>query len=79
VPPFLALGFGVSTIGAFTIAATVGLFGDHERWTGGYVWTSLVAEAVAVVAGALLLLHHNPLRSRGELEHWPSVRRAHLH
>jgi hypothetical protein len=78
VPPFLALGFGLSTIAAFTIAATVGLLGDHEKWTGGYVWTSLVAEAVAVVAGGLLLLHDNPLRSRGELENWPSVRRAHL-
>jgi hypothetical protein len=51
VPPFLAAGFGAATIGAFVISATVGLFGVHEQWTGVYVWTAFVAEAVAVVAG----------------------------
>jgi len=79
VPALLAVGFGVSTIGAFTIAATVGLFGVHEVWTGAYVWTALISEAVAVVAGAALLSHENPLRSGGQLENWPSVRRADLH
>lgn len=50
-PPFLAAGFGAATIVAFVISATAGLFGVHEHWTGGYVWTALIAEAVAVVAG----------------------------
>ena len=38
-PPLLAIGFGISTISAFTISATVGMYGVHEHWTGGYVWT----------------------------------------
>ena len=35
-------------------------FGDHEHWTGGYVWTALIAEAVAIVAGGLLLPARQP-------------------
>jgi hypothetical protein len=54
-PPLLAVGFGLSTLGAFTIAATVGLFGVHEHWVGGYVWTAAVSEAVAVAAGLFAL------------------------
>jgi hypothetical protein len=50
-PPFLAAGFGAATIVAFVIAATVGLFGVHEQWTGVYVWTAFIAEAVAIVTG----------------------------
>lgn len=52
VAPLLAAGFGLSTLGAFTIATTgLGLFGDHEKWQGAWVWTAAVAEAVALVAG----------------------------
>lgn len=64
VPPFLALGFGLSTLTAFVISATVGLFGVQESWTGWAVWTAAVAEVGAIVTGALLLLQDNPLRSR---------------
>jgi hypothetical protein len=49
--PFLALGFGASTLGAFIIAAQWGLFGDHEKWQGNYVWAATVVEIVAIVAG----------------------------
>src|SRR3954447_17792190 len=52
VPLVLAVGFGLSTLGAFTIAATVGLFGVHDHWTGGYVWTAIISEVVAVVAAS---------------------------
>ena len=79
IPPFLALGFGVSTLGAFITAATVGLFGVHEHWTGWAVWTAAIAEVVAIVLGALLLLADNPLRSRGQAEHHASVGGANLH
>jgi hypothetical protein len=51
LPLLLAIGFGLSTLGAFTIAATVGLFGVHEHWAGGYVWTAAISEAAAVLAG----------------------------
>src|SRR3954462_9171985 len=53
LPLLLAVGFGASTLGAFIISATVGLFGVHEVWTGGWVWSAAISEAVAVVAGAL--------------------------
>jgi hypothetical protein len=64
VPALLAIGFGLSTLTAFVIAATVGLFGVQEVWTGWTVWTAAAAEVVAVVAGARVLAADNPLRSR---------------
>jgi hypothetical protein len=79
VPPLLAVGFGLSTLGAFVIAATVGLFGVHEHWTGGYVWTAAVAEVVALVAGAVVLARENRLGSGGQLEHRVAIGRPHLH
>jgi hypothetical protein len=78
IPPFLAAGFGASTLGAFTIAATVGLFGVHESWSGGYVMAAAISEAVAIVAGLALLWQQNPLRSRHESEDRLSTRSAHL-
>ncbi len=64
IPPFLALGFGLSTLTAFVIAASVGLFGVEQSWTGWAVWTAAGAELVAIVTGAVLLLQDNPLHSR---------------
>ena len=78
-PPLLAIGFGVSTLGAFVISATVGLLGVHEHWTGGYVWTAAVAEVVAILAGAVALSRDHALCSAGKLEHRSPLRRAHLH
>jgi hypothetical protein len=50
--PFLAAGFGASTLGGFAIATTsAGLFGDHEKWQGAYVWVAAISEAIAIVAG----------------------------
>jgi hypothetical protein len=79
IPPFLAVGFGLSTLTGFVIAATVGLFGVQESWTGWAVWTAAVAEVAAIVLGAMLLLADNPLRSRGQAQHHTSVGGAHLH
>ena len=56
IAPFLAVGFGASTLGGFAIATTsAGLFGDHEKWEGSYVWVAAAAEAVAVLAGLYAL------------------------
>ena len=55
IAPFLAFGFGASTLGGFVIAAEWGLFGDHEKWQGPYVWTAAASEAVAILAGLYLL------------------------
>ena len=80
-PGFLTLGFGLSTLGAFTISTTVGLFGIHAHWSGGYVWTAAIAEVIAIATGALLLSRDNPLlvRSTGESQHGLSLSRPHLH
>lgn len=56
IPAFLVLGFGASTLGAFVISATVGLFGVNERWTGGWVLTAAVSEVVCIIGGLVLLL-----------------------
>ncbi len=56
LPGVLAACFGMATLGAFTLAATVGLFGTHEHWTGFYVWGAAIAEITAVLAGFAVFL-----------------------
>lgn len=79
IPLFLAVGFGASTLGAFVISATVGLFGVHERWTGASVLTAAAAEVVAVLGGLVAWWQETPERSRRELQHRLTVSRPHLH
>ncbi|HEX4685920.1 MAG TPA: hypothetical protein VH228_04000 [Nocardioides sp.] len=56
IVPFLAFGFGASTLGGFALATTsAGLFGDHEKWAGAYVWVAAISEVVAIVAGLIAL------------------------
>jgi hypothetical protein len=78
VPLLLAVGFGVSTIGAFVISTTVGLFGVHATWEGSRVWIAFVTEAVAVVGG-LVAARQEGYLSRAKLEHGLAARRANLH
>ena len=78
IPPLLAIGFGLSTLGAFTLSVTVGLFGFEESWEGWEVWTAAISEVAAVVLGAIVVMRENPLASRGQSEHHASVRRSHL-
>ncbi len=75
----LALGFGISTLGAYLISATVGLFGVHEVWTGVWVITAEVSEVVAIVASVLALRKERPWPSVGQSQHRLGLRRAHLH
>ena len=80
LPAFLAAGFGASTLGAFLIATTSnGLFGVHEKWTGGWVFLAAAAELVAIIGGAAVLLREHAEDSVGELEDGLAVRRPHLH
>ncbi|HET7351495.1 MAG TPA: hypothetical protein VFJ28_11210 [Marmoricola sp.] len=79
IPAFLTLGFGASTLGAFILSTTVGLFGVNEQWDGWAVWTAAISEAIAIVTGAVLLMRDNPLKSRGQLQDGVSSRSAHLH
>ncbi len=78
-PALLAVGFGLSTLGAFVISATVGLFGLEESWTGWAVWTAAASEVAAIILGGLLLLRDYPLGSRRDPEHDPAVDGPHLH
>lgn len=55
VPAFLVAGFGASTLGAFVLSATVGLFGLNEQWSGGWVLTAAVSEVVCILGGLVLL------------------------
>lgn len=78
VPLLLAVGFGASTLGAFVISATVGLFGVHEVWTGTAVLTAAVSEIVAIVAGVVALVRDHQLRSKRRPRQRLGVRRAPL-
>jgi hypothetical protein len=55
-PGLLSACFGTATLGAFTLASTVGLFGDHEKWGGFYVFSAAGVEILAVLAGLAILL-----------------------
>jgi len=63
IPPLLAIGFGLTTLGAFVMSATGGFYGVHELWTGTYVTPAWVSEVVAVLGGAALVLLARPWRS----------------
>jgi hypothetical protein len=52
----LAACFGAATLGAFTLASTIGLFGDHESWEGFSVFAAAAVELVAIVTGLAVLL-----------------------
>lgn len=78
IPPLLAVGFGLSTLGAFVLSTTVGLFGLEESWEGWEVWTAAASELAAVGFGAVALQRESPLASRGQPEHHASARRSHL-
>ena len=78
VPPLLAVGFGASTLGAFILSVTVGLFGFEESWQGWEVWTAAISELAAILLGGIVLLREDPLASRRQPEHHASVRRSHL-
>jgi hypothetical protein len=79
VPLFLVVGFGASTLGAFIIASTVGLFGTHESWTGNYVWAAAISEAVAIVAGIWAATAEGWWASLRQSEHRLPVGGAHHH
>ena len=69
VPLVLAVGFGASTLGAFLVAVSVGLFGVHEHWTGWAVWTAAASEVVAIVVAGTVLLQDYLLRPARQREH----------
>ena len=79
LPPLLAVGFGLSTLGAFIISASWGLFGLHEQWTGWAVWTAAGAEVVAIIAGAVVLMQEWRSHTAGSPQSGVTLRRPQLH
>ena len=81
LPLLLCVGFGASTLGAFVISATVGLFGVHEQWRGFYVWAAALAEVVAIVTGLLAARSEGwlPGRSGRQPQQHVTAGRTHLH
>jgi hypothetical protein len=79
VPLFLAAGLGGTTLLAFVISATVGLFGVHEIWVSTTGITAGVAEIVALVVGLWQLLREYPWRAQGGLGERLHVRHAMTH
>ena len=79
VPPFLAVGFGFTTLAAFVIAATAGLFGLHQNWAGWEVWVAAASEVVAMVAGAGALLRSEHPLSVAQPQDGRPVSRQNLH
>ena len=69
VPLLLASGFAASTLAAFVISATVGLFGVHEVWTGWAVLTAAASEIVALVASIAALVHEYGVPNRQLIRH----------
>jgi len=55
IPLLLAAGFGTATLGAFVLSTTVGLYGLHQQWSGGFVWSAAVSEGVAILASLTAL------------------------
>ncbi|WP_288025544.1 hypothetical protein [Arthrobacter sp.] len=55
-PLLLAAVFGAATLGAFITAATGGLFGVHEHWTGWEIFTAAAVEIAAIILGLAGLL-----------------------
>jgi hypothetical protein len=79
VPLLLAVGFGATTLVAFILAATVGLFGVHEIWVSTTGITAGVAEMVAVIAGLWELQREFPWRAEGGLGERLHLRHAAVH
>lgn len=79
VPLFLAAGFGATTLLAFIVAATVGLFGVHEIWVSTTGITAGVAEIVALFVALWELQREFPWRAEGGLGERLHVRHAAVH
>ncbi|NYI46170.1 hypothetical protein BJ993_003250 [Nocardioides aromaticivorans] len=49
VPLFLLAGLGATTLAAFVISTTAGLYGIHTTWDSWYAWVAAISEIGAVV------------------------------
>lgn len=57
LPLLAAVGFGASTLIAFTLSTTTGGFMDvHETWSGAFQIVGAVSEGLAVLLGVFAIL-----------------------
>ncbi|MCU1680174.1 MAG: Conserved putative rane protein [Amycolatopsis sp.] len=56
IPAFLAAGFGASTLGAYVLSVTVGLFNVQEQFTTQAELWGVITEAVCIVLGIALIV-----------------------
>jgi hypothetical protein len=65
LPELAALGFGVTTLGAYLFSLTTGFFGIREQFrTGEEVWGVVTEAACILFAATLLYLRFRPVRPR---------------
>ncbi|MDQ6523732.1 hypothetical protein RB608_08990 [Nocardioides sp. LHD-245] len=68
VPLLLLAGLGATTLVAFVIATTEGLFGIHTTWDSWYAWVAALAEILAVVVAVAAAYAEGWLRSLRQAE-----------
>ena len=81
IPLFLLAGFGASTLGAFLIATTGGLFGIHTGWSW-YAWLAAASEVVAIICGVYAAVQEGYLtpsriRRLDKNQDWRQTSRSH--
>jgi hypothetical protein len=59
LPALGALGFGVLTLGSYTLAATVGFLGQHDQFNSQPEYWGVITEAVCIIGGVALLAMRN--------------------
>ncbi|KRC55053.1 MULTISPECIES: hypothetical protein [unclassified Nocardioides] len=72
VPLLLLAGLGATTLAAFVISTTAGLYGIHTTWDSWYAWVAAVSEAGAVLVAAAAASAEGwltSLRSRVDAKH----------
>ena len=59
LPALGALGFGVLTLGAYTLSATVGFLGQHDGFNSQPEYWGVITEVICIVGGIALLSMRN--------------------
>jgi hypothetical protein len=58
LPGLGAFGFGLLTLGAYVLSATVGFLGQHDQFNSQPEYWSVVAEVVCIVGGIALIVRN---------------------
>ncbi|MEV4313578.1 hypothetical protein [Actinocrispum sp. NPDC049592] len=56
LPGLAAFGFGVLTLGAYTLSATVGFMGVHDGFNSQPEYWGVITEAVCIIGGIALIV-----------------------